>query len=408
MSQHEQTIPSPASHGMTSVSLFGTLLQHMIGKLECGELLIETPGGSRLFFEGRQPGPQGRIKIHSWRLLSRFMSGSDISVAESYMAGEWSTPDLAVFLTLGCRNTCLEAPRKILPKPRFALKLRHALNRNTRSGSRRNIAAHYDLGNEFYQPWLDTGMNYSAGIYSNRATTLEAAQDAKIDRICALLDLNGGEKVLEIGCGWGAVAERLVRKHDTMVTGITLSTEQLAYARQRLRAESKAGRCDLRLQDYRDVTGAFDRVVSIEMLEAVGEAYWPTYFRKLRECLRPGGTAVIQAITISEDRFESYRRRPDFIQKYIFPGGMLPTAAILQREMENAGLRLASRQFFGDGYALTLADWRQRFENAWPQLAGLGFDLRFKRMWEYYLAYCQAGFATGAVDVGLFKIVKPA
>jgi cyclopropane-fatty-acyl-phospholipid synthase len=280
------------------------------------------------------------------------------------------------------------------------------LNRNTRRGSRRNIAAHYDLGNEFYKHWLDAGMTYSAGLFSSPGQSLEEAQDAKLDRVLGLLELAGGERVLEIGCGWGGLAERLLQKHDCTVTGITLSAEQLAYARHRLRDDIGTGRCDLRLQDYRDVHGTFDRIVSIEMLEAVGEAYWPTYFEKLRDHLRPGGIAVLQVITIGEDRFEKYRRMPDFIQKYIFPGGMLPTTQIIERETAKAGLQVVASEFFAEGYARTLEEWKRRFQEAWPAIEALSFDERFKRMWDYYLAYCQTGFETRTIDVGFYKIAR--
>ncbi len=279
------------------------------------------------------------------------------------------------------------------------------MNRNTRRGSRRNIAAHYDLGNEFYQQWLDAGMSYSAGVFSSVDETLEQAQNAKLDRVVSLLDLVGGERVLELGCGWGSLADRLAQKRCNL-TGITLSTEQLAYARQRLSSQALAVYCDLRLQDYRDVRGDFDRIASIEMLEAVGEAYWPTYFAKLYERLRPGGIAVLQVITIDEARFDNYRRRPDFIQKYIFPGGMLPTPQIIEREGSKAALHLVGIEFFGEDYARTLGEWRARFQDAWPQIKALGFDQRFKRMWEYYLAYCQAGFETRAINVGLYKFTR--
>ena len=212
--------------------------------------------------------------------------------------------------------------------------------------------------------------------------------------------------MLEIGCGWGGLAERLLEKHDSSVTGITLSAEQLAYAQRRLQASIAEGRCDLHLQDYRDVRGTFDRIVSIEMLEAVGEAYWPTYFDRLRSLLGPDGIAVLQVITISEDQFESYRRRPDFIQKYIFPGGMLPTTRIIERETTRAGLQLVSKEFFGEGYARTLGHWRLRFDRAWPRIKAFGFDERLKRMWDYYLAYCQVGFDIKALDVGVFRLVR--
>lgn len=387
-------------------SFFGRLLRLVLGRLECGELTIETPSGDRLVFGGCRPGPQGRLVIHSWRFLGRLVTGWDIGFAEAYMAGEWSSPNLAALLTLACRNNSMVEPMKALRLPRFGLRLRHALNRNTRRGSRRNIAAHYDLGNEFYERWLDAGLTYSAGMFSSANQTLEEAQEAKIDRVLTLLEPNIGDRVLEIGCGWGGLVERLLQKCECTVTGVTLSAEQLAYAKHRLQADISTARCDLRLQDYRDVHGTFDRVVSIEMLEAVGEAYWSTYFEKLRDRLRPGGIAVLQVITIDEDRFENYRRRPDFIQRYIFPGGMLPTTQIIERKAGEAGLLLVSEEFFGGGYARTLEQWRTRFQDAWPYIKALGFDERFKRMWDYYLAYCQVGFDISALDVGLYKLVR--
>ena len=229
---------------------------------------------------------------------------------------------------------------------------------------------------------------------------------AKLDRVSELLELSGGETVLEIGCGWGALAERLIEQHGCRLTGITLSERQLTFANKRLADRALDRLADLRLQDYRDTGGKFDRIVSIEMLEAVGPAYWPAYFDKLRAALQPGGLAVLQVITIGDDYFESYRRRPDFIQKYIFPGGMLPTREIIEREVADADLRLCSCEFFGTSYRRTLDEWLRRFERAWPAIEALGFDARLKRIWEYYLAYCEAGFDTGILDVGLYKIKR--
>jgi cyclopropane-fatty-acyl-phospholipid synthase len=281
------------------------------------------------------------------------------------------------------------------------------LNRNTRRGSRRNIAAHYDLGNDFYRLWLDPGMNYSSAIYSYPGETLENAQRAKLDRVVDLLDLRGGERVLEIGCGWGGLADRMIEHAGCHVTGLTLSTEQLSHARKMLSQRGFAGKSDLRLQDYRDAGGRYDRLVSVEMLEAVGEAYWPVFFANVRQRLNPQGIAVLQVITIDQSRFESYRRRPEFIQRYIFPGGMLPTTEILEQQVDKAGLQLVSSEFFGDSYARTLDEWHRRFLKAWPSIEKLGFDLRFKRMWGYYLAYCRLGFEIGALNVGLYKIERP-
>jgi cyclopropane-fatty-acyl-phospholipid synthase len=324
------------------------------------------------------------------------------------MAGEWSSPHVAAVLGLDLRDRAAASRTLELSGPGLPNKLRHALNRNTRRGSRRNISAHYDLGNEFFAQWLDAGMNYSSALFSSAGQTLEAAQDAKLDRIFDLLELSGGERVLEIGCGWGNLAERLIGRYRCDLTALTLSTRQLEYARSRLGDRDLLRYADLRLQDYRDVRGSYDRIVSIEMLEAVGAAYWSTYFKQLRSSLRPGGLGVLQVITIDEGRFESYCRRPDFIQKYIFPGGMLPTTRILKQEVAAAGLRLVGSEHFGASYARTLEEWQRRFQRAWPAMKELGFDDRFKRTWEYYLAYCQAGFEAGTVNVGFYKVCRDA
>jgi cyclopropane-fatty-acyl-phospholipid synthase len=405
--QHAVTRSFDSNRRPHSRSLTEALLRRMLRELECGRLVVDTPAGERLVFDGDRPGPQARLTIRSWRFVWRLATGWDIGFAEAYKAGEWSSPNLATLLSFAWHNNAVVEQLRTRV-PRFSLRLRHALNRNTPRGSRRNIAAHYDLGNEFYEQWLDAGMTYSSGLFSSADQTLEEAQDAKLDRVIDMLGLAGRETVLEIGCGWGGLAERLVDRHDCAVTGITLSAEQLAFAQRRLQNRAQSGRCDLRLRDYRDVRGTFDRIVSIEMLEAVGEAYWPTYFGKLRDSLRPGGSAVLQVITIDGVRFENYRQRPDFIQKHIFPGGMLPTTQIIEREISKAGLQLVADEFFGESYARTLEEWRLRFQKAWPKIEALGFDDRFKRTWEYYLAYCQVGFETGALNVGLYKVTRAA
>jgi cyclopropane-fatty-acyl-phospholipid synthase len=407
--QHQEAVTRSINRqlSLNSSSVAEAFLRWLVGELECGELVIETPPRNRIVFAGRRPGPRAKVTIHSWRCLWRLVSSRDIGFAEAYSAGEWSSSNLVALLKLASRNSALAEPLKFLRASRFWLRILHAMNRNTRRGSRRNIAAHYDLGNEFYQHWLDPSMTYSAGLFSSMNQTLEQAQDAKLDLVLGLLDLTGGEKVLEIGCGWGSLAERMMERHECTVTGVTLSAEQLAFTQRRLSGRAFYERSDIRLQDYRDVRGTFDRIVSIEMLEAVGEAYWPTYFQNLRNRLRPGGIGVLQVITIDEDRFGDYRRRPDFIQKYIFPGGMLPTTKAIERETSKVGLKLVTKEFFGDSYARTLEEWRRRFLKSWPAIEALGFDERFKRTWEYYLAYCQAGFETGAISVGLYKVARP-
>jgi cyclopropane-fatty-acyl-phospholipid synthase len=360
--------------------------------------------GVRIVRLGSAPGPEVSISVHRWRALKRLMLGGEVGFAASYLDGDWSTPDLLRLFELVMLNeTTLVPSRRSSWPARLLGKFRHALRRNTRSGSKRNIAAHYDLGNDFYRLWLDESMTYSAGLFGNDET-LEEAQQNKIDYIAGLLELECGGRVLEIGCGWGALAERLAREARCHVTGVTLSEQQFAYASDRLTPQSASGKAEIRLQDYRDVVGCFDRIVSIEMFEAVGEAYWRGYFDLLKQRLSRDGVAVLQVITIAEERFDHYRRSPDFIQRYIFPGGMLPTKTHLRDLAAGAGLEIVSERSFGDDYALTLAEWRNRFGIAWPQLERQGFDERFRRMWDFYLAYCEAGFHARATDVVLLKL----
>ena len=402
--------PSFPRHGSLSgarrLSIVGQLIDHALPALRFGRLQLHLPNGDLVERNGGGDGPHAVLQAHKWRALWRMFADGECGLSKGYLDGDWSTPALYDLLELFARNEA--ALRRAAHGSKTSIlrnRLLHRLRSNSRRGSRHNIAAHYDLGNDFFSPWLDAGMNYSSALYAG-ASTLEAAQEAKLDRVAALLDLSGGESILEIGCGWGALAERLLRRSGASVCGITLSREQLSRGRMRLAVEVAAGRADLRLQDYRDVAGTFDRVASIEMVEAVGEHYWPTYFAKLGACLRNGGVAVLQAITIAEDRFDTYRRRPDFIQRYIFPGGMLPTRSLIEKHAARAGLALIHREFFGSSYAHTLREWRLRFAKAWPEIERLGFDGRFRRMWEYYLAYCEVGFRTGRVDVGLFKFQK--
>jgi cyclopropane-fatty-acyl-phospholipid synthase len=411
MSTHNQHVAARrfnAANSPRSHSFAAAILRCILPRLEYGRLVIEAPSGESLVIEGNHPGPHARMAIHDWRCLWRVITGGGIGFAESYIAGEWSSPTLDLLMNLALRNVHVMAPTWPVHTPGLLRRLRHGLNRNTRRGSRRNIAAHYDLGNEFYVQWLDESMSYSSALFSSANQTLESAQNTKLERVFDLLELLGGEQVLEIGCGWGGLAERAIGRYRCHVTGLTLSMEQLEFASARLRDRNFEQYGDIRLQDYRDVRGSYDRIVSIEMLEAVGADYWSTYFETLRARLRPGGIAVLQVITMDEGRFENYRRRPDFIQKYIFPGGMLPTRKIIAQQIAATGLQLVASEFFGESYARTLAEWQRRFQQTWPVIERLGFDDRFKRMWEFYLTYCQAGFQAGTVDVGLYKIVRAA
>jgi len=335
-----------------------------------------------------------------------------LGFAESYMRGEWDTENLPELFSLIMRND--QRIRPITQAGRFSWLvnfLQHWKNRNSHSGSRRNIAFHYDLGNAFYRLWLDKSMSYSSALYQSDTDSLATAQQNKINRISELLAIPGGSKVLEIGCGWGSLAYRLAVDSGADVTGISLSTEQLDYARKYNCLDSSEGadknsRTRFEYKDYRDIQGKFDHIVSIEMFEAVGTRYWDTYFNKLNKLLKSGGTAVIQSITIAEDRFVDYRLRPDFIQRYIFPGGMLPTKSLLCEHAERAGFKLEHSQWFGDSYARTLNAWCQRFENVSKEVLSMNFDERFVRMWRYYLVYCETGFNIGRTDVGLLKFRK--
>jgi cyclopropane-fatty-acyl-phospholipid synthase len=333
--------------------------------------------------------------------------GGPIGFAEAYLDGDWETADLTALLGLALAN---EAPLRGSVRGtgaiRLANRLHHLFRLNTRSGSRRNIAAHYDLGNDFYRLWLDPEMSYSAGLFATGTESLEAAQEAKYRLLLRLLEPTPGQSLLEIGCGWGAFARMAAREHGCRVRALTLSSAQAAIARARVEAEGLDDRVAIRLQDYRDADGVYDRIASVEMFEAVGEAYWPLFFEKLWERLRPGGIAALQIITIDAARFDTYRRGADFIQRHVFPGGMLPSLPALERQIAAAGLRLTERVAFGGSYARTLALWRERFLAAWPAIARLGFDERFRRLWQYYLSYCEAGFRAGSIDVAQYRIEK--
>ena len=382
------------------------ILKLMIACLERGRITIVTPSGQRIDHRSDAPGPEAVLIVHRWRAIRRLLTGGDLAFAEAYIEGDWSSPDLTLLIELAALN--LEHIEQVvggLLPVRLVNRLRHVLKANSKAGSRRNIAFHYDLGNDFYSLWLDPSMTYSSALYRQSGQTLETAQQARLQRVVELLDLGGGKEVLEIGCGWGNLAVVLGR-HGARVTGITLSAEQLAHARNLVQKEKLDGTVALELQDYRDTQGTFDRIVSIEMFEAVGEKYWPTYFSILRERLKPGGKAVLQVITIDEKRFESYRSNADFIQRYIFPGGMLPTKTIMTELAKQAHLTLASVDSFGASYALTLAEWRRRFLKAWPMIEAIGFSHNFQRIWEYYLSYCEAGFRVGTIDVGLYVLEK--
>jgi cyclopropane-fatty-acyl-phospholipid synthase len=365
-----------------------------------GALEVVLPGGRMMTLTGAQPGPACRLIVNDYRFMRRVMASGAIGFAEGYIAGEWDTPDLPLLLEVFSLNFD-RLQRLVAGRPLMRLMhgLMHARRRNSRRGSRYNIHAHYDLGNAFYGAWLDPGMTYSAALFAPQALSLAEAQEAKYAALAASLGLESSHRVLEIGCGWGGFAEFAAGRVGARVTGVTLSRAQYDFARRRLFEQGLAERADIQLMDYRDLRGRFDRIASIEMFEAVGEAYWPTYFGKVRELLVPGGRAALQIITIKDELFEDYRRQADFIQKYIFPGGMLPSEARLRQEMARAGLAWQAVSRFGGDYARTLSEWAARFQAAWKTIAPLGFDERFQRLWLFYLGYCEAGFRTRRTDV---------
>ncbi|MCU0896903.1 MAG: cyclopropane-fatty-acyl-phospholipid synthase family protein [Burkholderiales bacterium] len=392
--------------GQQAAPLAARMVLGILGNLAHGHLVVGLPDGSRREF-GRG-GPTASIEVRDWAAFGDILRSGDVGFGEAYMAGRWHTPDLAGLLTLFASNR--DAIERALYGGFWgglAYRVRHWLNANTRRGSRRNISAHYDLGNDFYSLWLDRSMTYSSALFDgDGARDLESAQRAKYRRILDRLAPKAGDHILEIGCGWGGFAEIAAREYRCRVTGLTLSSEQLAFAQTRMRNAGVADRVSVELRDYRDVRGEFDHVVSIEMYEAVGERYWPAYFETIARVLRPAGKAIVQAITIDDRLFERYRAGTDFIQQHVFPGGMLASPERFRAESGHAGLEVTDAHAFGLDYAETLRRWRHMFLRQLPQVRAQGYDERFVRLWEFYLAYCEAGFATKCTDVYHFELSR--
>ena len=386
---------------------FRTVVRIASDNWEYGRLAFVLPSGRTLQIEGKKSGPDARLIVRDFRFVSRVLAAGDIGFGEGFMAGEWDTPDLSALLEAFTAN--LDRLTRLMDGNFFVRavnSLLHSLNRNNKRGSRRNILAHYDLGNAFYSRWLDPSMTYSSARYERPGQSLSEAQRNKYASLARQIGLGPDNHVLEIGCGWGGFAEFAAGEVGAKVTGITISPSQFEFARKRLFEQGLADKADIRLVDYRDVEGRFDRVASIEMFEAVGEEYWPLYFQKIHEVLSPGGRAGLQIITIRDELFEGYRSRADFIQKYIFPGGMLPSETRLRQETDRAGLEWSDIIRFGQNYADTLAEWASRFEGAWDDIKGLGFDEKFRRLWRFYLSYCEAGFRTERTNVVQLSLAK--
>ena len=386
-----------AERQSASLSRDSKLVMQLLEKIQFGRLELRLPDGSCQVFGEGEHGVS--LHVHDEVMFSQILARGDIGLAEAYIDGAWDAPDLTGVMTLLAKNR--DALRTAVYgrwQSLLLARIRHWLNNNSKTGSRKNIMAHYDLGNDFYKLWLDPSMSYSSALY--RAVDggdLESAQRAKYRRILRRLKAEPAESILEIGCGWGGFAELAVEE-GLKVTGLTLSPAQLAWAQKRVPS------ADLRLQDYRDTKEQFDHIVSIEMFEAVGERWWPTYFKTIAKALKPGGRAVIQSITIRDDLFADYRKGTDFIQQYVFPGGMLPSRAAFRAAAARQGLAVHAEYAFGEDYARTLAEWRHAFEAKWPQIAALGFDETFRRLWRLYLCYCEAGFRAGNIDVVQFEL----
>jgi cyclopropane-fatty-acyl-phospholipid synthase len=372
-----------------------------------GSLELTLPSGQTALLGQKGTGFDADLTLRNFKVIWAGIRRGQLGFFERYLAGDVESRDPTSFFRFYIQNRGdLDGASQGVFFSSLFDKFWHKFHDNDKHGSKENIAAHYDLGNEFYEMWLDDTMTYSSAVFEPNSNSLEAAQRRKIDKVLEAAEAAPGKSILEIGCGWGGVAEA-VGKMGGRLRGITLSKEQLEYANKRMAKQGLADKCELVFEDYRDTKGTFDGIASVEMIEAVGEAHWPTYFKTLYDRLKPGGVAAIQGITIREDNFDAYRNGVDYIQRYIFPGGMLLTNDIMREQTRKAGLVFERMECFGQSYAQTLKMWRERFEAAWPKISKKGFDERFRKMWTLYLSYCEAGFAEGIVDVGIYKLRKP-
>lgn len=421
MNTSTASLSSRSEKAARSVPRSARRVLQLLAHLPCGQLDLQLPDGQvRHFAQQAASQADARCTLHDWNALERIQRSGDIGLAEGYIEGQWDSPDLTALLRLCIRNR--DHMEQLVYGNwwgRLGFRLRHLLRRNTRAGSARNIHAHYDLGNDFYRLFLDPGMSYSAAWFEGRSgdalaqADLEQAQDAKMRRALQETRLQPGQRLLEIGCGWGALAQTAATEFGAQVTGVTLSHEQRQWGLQRIAQAGLQDQVELRYQDYRDLTGQhqsqpFDAIVSIEMFEAVGQEYWHSYFQSLRQCLKPGGYACVQSITLRDDLFARYLRSTDFIQQYIFPGGLLPSVKAFEREARQAGLTVEKKLHFGSDYAETLRRWRLAFEQQIDAIRAQGFDERFVRIWRFYLAYCEASFDMGNTDVVQFTLRRPA
>ena len=380
----------------------------LVGKLNAGRVDFILPDGRRFRAEGLKPGPVAEVTINNPDVFARLVREGDLGFCDAYLDGWWTTPDLQAFMDfIHADNDDMYDGFPGMALVRAWEKARFWFQSNTKRQALKNISYHYDLGNDFYSLWLDDTMTYSSALFNTSQESLEKAQIAKYASMVDQMGVKPGDHVLEIGCGWGGFAEYAAKERGLKVTGLTISKEQLEYAQKRIKSKGLSDKVNLKLQDYRDETGVYDGVASIEMFEAVGEKYWPVYFDKIKQCLKPGKQATLQIITIQDARWEVYRKSVDFIQKYIFPGGMLPSPSVLRKEVNRAGLSVQHSIEFGKSYSQTLRRWFEVFNNKWDNISAMGFDDRFRRMWNFYLTSCAATFESGNCDVTQITLQKP-
>ncbi len=398
-----------STDGQENLPRYFTQVMDMLERMDFGRLDIKLDDGRVFRREGANPGPVAELEIHNNDLFARLIREGDLGFCDAYLDNWWSTPDLQAFMDLVHLGN--ETIYDGFPGMKLVWayeQLRFWLQRNNRKQARKNISYHYDLGNDFYKLWLDDTMTYSSALFTTGQESLEAAQIAKYASMLDQMGAKPGDHILEIGCGWGGFAEYAAKERGLRVTGLTISQEQFNYAVDRIEKAGLSDRVDFKLQDYRDETGTYDGIASIEMFEAVGEKYWPVYFNTVRDRLKPGANATLQIITVADRRWKVYKRGVDFIQKYIFPGGMLPAPSVLRDQIEKAGLGVARSVEFGASYDLTLRRWHETFNDKWDQIAKLGFDDRFRRMWNFYLTSCAAAFDSSNVDVTQITVSRPA
>lgn len=396
------------TQGQTGLPRYFAAVFDAMKTMKRGKCDIVLPDGRTFRIEGEEPGYEAVLEVHNADVFARTVREGDLGFCEAYLDGWWSTPDLMAFMDL-----IHDDPADMqdgFPGQAFVRmyeQMRFWLQGNSKKQARKNISYHYDLGNDFYGLWLDDTMTYSSAKYDGGAESLEAAQIAKYKSMVDQMDAQKGDHVLEVGCGWGGFAEYAAKERGIKVTGLTISQEQHDFAVARMERLGLSDMVTIKMQDYRDETGQYDGIASIEMFEAVGEKYWPVYFQSLHKLLKPGKNATLQIITVAHSRWDVYKRGVDFIQKYIFPGGMLPSPVILRQEIEKAGLKVSHSIEFGESYSQTLREWHETFNAKWEQISAMGFDDRFRRMWNFYLTSCAGTFHSGNCDVTQITITRP-